>query len=569
MLLPDSQFAFIALAPFVLAALLVAFWQLRRHEKELARQKAEINQRIYETLILREIGERIGYELNIGKILDTVIGSLKNLIPYSVAGYLLIEPSGAAVDWRVHLEEPVNQGFLDAMRDHLIDTLNQIAPRRFSPSDLKLSITGTIVDASDKGVAASLWIVPLTINSRGLGALAVASKKVGLYHGPEMEILVKILAQASRAVNNLEKVVASEQERLNAMVASMSDGILMLGKNLELLVINYATLTLLDLPPKGKTTIFDVAKVLADKIDLRAKIEESQTAGKLVTVDNVLLGHKISQLLITPVRDPNQNPVGTVVLFHDVTAQKELEHLRGDFTAMMVHELRAPLTVVRGTTDMFLKDPAMRTSVEGEKLLKTMESSANSMLNLVNDILDVAKIESGKFEIIKTPNNLSDTISEQALFFKELASPKSITISVDTPSDLMASFDRDRIAQVFNNLLSNAIKFTPVGGKITISAYPVNSVTDIKWRFGHDHLTSLRTPCLLTAIADTGRGIEEDKVGSLFSKYKQLAPKDGEHGTGLGLVIAKGIVESHGGQIFVESRLDEGTTFYFTLPLDN
>ncbi|MBI4099927.1 hypothetical protein HY440_02870 [Candidatus Microgenomates bacterium] len=571
MFLPDSPIVFIALAPVVLLALIGAFWQLRRHEKELEKQKKEINQRIYETLILREIGERIGYELNIGKILDTIISSLKNLLPYTVSGYMLITPDGSSIDFRLHLEETVSQKFLDVVRDHLLDTLNQVAPKRFLASDLRQTFSGTIVDEAINDIAASIWIMPLTINSRGLGAMAIASKQAGLYHGPEMEILVKILAQASRAVNNLEKIVASEQERLNAMVASMADGVLMLGKSLELLVINPAALTLLGLPAKAKTTIFDVAASLADKIDLRAKIEESTTTDKLVVVDNIAVGHKMTALLISPVKDQNKAHVGTVVLFHDVTAQKELERVRGDFTAMMVHELRAPLTVVRGTADMFAKNPKLGETPDGQALLTTMGNSVTSMLSLVNDLLDVAKIEAGKFEIIKVKNNLGEILSDRVTFFRQLAATRSLTITAEVPNaGLTGQFDRDRIAQVLNNLISNAIKFTPVGGKITISGYDIKSEADIRWRFKTTHALKVAAlPAIVVAVSDTGRGIGEDRIPNLFSKFSQLRSLDGEKGTGLGLVIVKGIVESHGGQVFVESRVDEGSTFYFTIPLDN
>ena len=130
---------------------------------------------------------------------------------------------------------------------------------------------------------------------------------------------------------------------------------------------------LLDLSNDKKPTVLDVATKLADKVDLRTKIDESVAGNKLVTFDNLTVNDKISQLLISCVKDPGGKLLGTVVLFHDITAQKELDLIRDEFTAMMVHELRAPLTVVRGTTDMFLKNPQMSSQTQGIELLKTME----------------------------------------------------------------------------------------------------------------------------------------------------------------------------------------------------
>jgi two-component system, NtrC family, sensor histidine kinase KinB len=555
------------LVPLALLTLVVSFVQIRKNQTDLSRRKKEIDQKIYETLILREIGERIGYELNMEKILDTIVSSLTKLLPFSVVSYVLTGRDKSKATIRFHLEESVGRGFLDILRDQMLAVLKE----GLRPEDLVETITGTIVDDSLKDRPASLWTVPLTINARSVGVLAVASKNNGLYKGPEMEILNKILAQANRAVNNLERVLATEEEKLNSMVSSMADGVLMLDANLNLVVVNPAGAALLGLPVSKKLTIFDIVESLADKVDLRTKIEESQRANQMVTFDNLIVGGRVSQLLISPVRDANQSLLGTVVLFHDITAQKELERIREEFTAMMVHELRAPLTVVRGATDMFLRNPTLPTQTSGQDLLKTMQTSATTMLSLVNDLLDMAKIEAGKFQIVKTRSNLTEILKDRIIFFTQLANPKTIALCEDgvTP-DLPVDFDRERISQVLNNLLSNAIKFTPVGGKITLSAYQINGLADIRWRFADAKPASLPTiagPAVLVAISDTGLGIPPEKITDLFSKFKQLHPSDGDHkGTGLGLVIAKGIVESHGGQIFVQSKVNEGTTFYFTIP---
>lgn len=568
MILPDLP-GFIVLAPLLLITLLGAFWQMRKHEQSLQKQKKEINQRIYEILVLREIGERIGYQLDISKILDTIITSVNNLVPFTAVSYMLVTPNGEAVDFKVHLTEMVNEKFLEGLRGQLLDSLNKISPKKYDINNLHLSVTGAIIDEHAVSPLNSSWLIPLSINNHGLGVLAIASKTPGLYRGPEMEILVKIIAQASRAVNNLEKVITASQEKINSMVTSMPDGVLMFGKDLELLVINPAAQALLGLPTQTKTTIFDVARSLAEKIDLRAKIDESNSVKKLVVVDNLLLSGKYSRLLISPVFDHQQNLVGNIVVFHDQTAEKQLEQIRDDYIAMMVHELRAPLTVVRGATDMFLRSPNMSSLPEGQALLKTMQESATSMLSLVNDFLDLAKIEAGKFQILKTTNNLSEIITDQITFFSQLANQKSINLTSDVSDPaLIVQLDRDRIAQVFSNLLSNAIKFTPLGGKITVSAVKINSSEDIKWRFHSPYnFKNISFPCVLISVADTGRGISPDKVSQLFSKFRQITLESSQRGTGLGLVIAKGIIESHGGQIFLESRVDEGTTFYFTLDI--
>lgn len=252
-----------------------------------------------------------------------------------------------------------------------------------------------------------------------------------------------------------------------------------------------------------------------------------------------------------------------------IRAQANLNKLHEDFSAKLVHELRAPLTVIRNASDMFLKNPALVEKTEGKEILVTVRHSSEEMLTLVNDLLDVYKIEAGKFQIIKVPGNLAEIIHDRIIFFGQTAKSKSIDLKFDSlDQEIVADFDRERMSQVLNNLISNAIKFSPAGGVITVSAVRVNSPEEIKWRFTKPNI-GLSCPSILVSVSDTGIGVSADKIPELFSKYKQLHHIDGLDGSGLGLTIAKGIIESHGGQIFIESKVNEGTTVYFTLPLDN
>ncbi len=557
----------IYLAPLVILVLVLAFFQVRRTQKALRKHQRELESRMYESLILREIGERIGYELNITKILDTIIDSLNKLLPFSVVSYMIISPDGTSVGHKIHIEEVVGPKFLSVVRTHMLDSLNQIAPRRFTSDEVKETISGGVVDDGASATVLSLWITPLVINTRGLGVLAVASRQAGLYHGPEMDLLTKILSQANRAVNNLESVIASEEHRLNALVHSLIDGIIMLDKDLNLLVINPAAAEFLSLPKAAELTIFDIAKSLADRVDLRSKIDEAVKSDRISTIDNINFAEKLCRIIISPVKDYEQKIIGTVVVFHDMTPERELERLRNEFTAMMVHELRAPLSVVRGTTDVIARNPNLATEPAGQELLKTMHSSAESMLSLVNDLLDVSKIEAGKFQIIKTSTNLADVIRDRVTFFNELATGKSITLTADLADNLTANFDRDRIAQVLNNLLSNSLKYTPGGGKITVKGYKITDPSQIAWRFGPKTTFTPAVPAIAISVSDTGVGVDDSELPKLFTKYHQIQP--GHAGSGLGLVIAKGIVESHGGAITLESHQNEGTTVHFTIPIED
>jgi signal transduction histidine kinase len=268
---------------------------------------------------------------------------------------MLISPDGKEVIEKIHLEESVSREFLDKIKVHTLETLNEISPRIFQQGDLRETLSGVSINEQNRDEIGSMWVTPLTINTRGIGALAIASKKQNLYTGPEMDILTKLLSQANRAVNNLEAVIYSEQRRIDAMVLSMTDGVLMFDHEFNLLIINPTAQRLLGINTPETPTIFDVSKALADKIDLRSKVEECYQNDQPIILDDLYLGDKVSQVMISTVKDKDKKVIGSVVLFHDITAQKQLDQIRDAYTAMMVHELRAPLTVVRGTADVILK----------------------------------------------------------------------------------------------------------------------------------------------------------------------------------------------------------------------
>lgn len=542
-----AEGAALLLAIVAAITLILAFREIFLSKIDIEKKRRQIDHSLYEVLVLREIGEKIGYELNVERILEIILASLTKLIPYTAASFMLLRDNQKIL-YRVNLNEAAGQEFVQDIKTRTLTILNNQLKKNFGPDDLEDKIDGQTLTSQKTGKAASFWATPVIINNHGLGVLAVSSYQQGLFNGEEMAVLGQILDQANRAVNSLEKLLDSEKGKLGALVFSLIDGILMFDQKQNLIVANPAAQKLLGIISHDGATISDVAHVLADKIDIRAKFEESVRGDRMIVNEDLVLKDRFFRVVITPVKNDFGQIFGGVILLHDTTPGKELERVREDFTAMMVHELRAPLTVVRGATDMLIKDPKLASKTDGKELLQTMHSSSEAMLTLVNDLLDVAKIEAGRFQVDKTLNNICDTIQEAVAAFKTLADEKKIELVLDQKSDCpQFLFDKLRIGQVINNLLSNALKFTPAAGKITVKISNEESAVRID-------------------VADTGEGMAPDKVSQLFSKFKQLgSSKDG--GTGLGLVIAKGIVEAHGGRILVDSRPALGSTFSIILPV--
>lgn len=230
---------------------------------------------------------------------------------------------------------------------------------------------------------------------------------------------------------------------------------------------------------------------------------------------------------------------------------EDVQRQRDDFLAMLVHELRSPLAVIKGASDLMLKDAYRLSKEQIETLLEQIKNSSTGLLKIVNDILDISKLESGKFEITKEENDLNAVLQDECDYYKSLANEKQIEIltKLDTTVGRF-KFDADRIRQVMNNLLSNALKFTPNGGKVLVKSNKQNNRVFI-------------------SICDDGPGITDEMKHRIFHKFVQGGDNHTkEKGTGLGLVISKGIIEAHGGTIWVEDNSPKGACFNFHIPIE-
>ncbi len=543
---------FIALA-IVLSVYFYKSFKERQILKLEVNQSLELQQKVYQAQVLKEIGERIGYSLDTAKIVDIITSSLGNLLDYDTVAYMVLEEDGKVV-FKCHVQNTVNHEFIDEVKEKMLLSYGAILNRAIQPKSLDESITGNILDDGLKVKVQSFFNLPVVISQKLVGIINVASNESGRYGEEQASILYAITNQAATAVSKLQAVLESEKDKLSAVIYSLTDGVITIDLSNQIAVYNPVVKDILGIAKDTQLTMYDVVDSLAGKVDLRTKIEQSIAEGKIMTVPEVILKDKALEVTISPVKDNQGQIIAASVLFHDITTEKSLEKLRQEFTAMMVHELRAPLTAVRWSSESLLKSVSAASGVDSAKIKDTMitiETASNNMLELVNDLLDVAKIEAGKFELNLQEYDLVEIINEQAKVFRPQAEVKHLAISVIAPTKFVLKLDRVRVNQVLGNLISNAIKYSDAG-QIDIS---INSDVEAKK--------------VIVAVKDTGIGVSREDLADLFSKFKQLKTGDrSRKGTGLGLVVSKGIVEAHGGTIWAESPGENlGTTFYFSLPL--
>src|SRR5262249_41901327 len=259
---------------------------------------------------------------------------------------------------------------------------------------------------------------------------------------------------------------------------------------------------------------------------------------------------RLLELFSTPVLSDGQF-LGRLYGFRDVTQERELDRMKTEFVSQVSHELRTPLTAIKGFTDLLLDGDAGELNDEQQEYLNIVKSNVDRLVALINDLLDISRIESGRIKLDVTPLDVAAIVGSVVTMMRTLLDGKNQTLTAELPPDLrLARGDHDRVVQVITNPDSNAHKYTPGGGSIRISAENADGMVRI-------------------AVTDNGMGIPAEDVPKLFARFFRVDSSITRviGGTGLGLSIVKSLVELQGGTVSVETELGRGSTFAFTLPI--
>ncbi len=350
------------------------------------------------------------------------------------------------------------------------------------------------------------------------------------------------------------------QSQMRAMVDASPDAILFLTPDGRPISVNTRftdffglddATVLSQLPDQLKAllkTLFEDPSLLEQSFILSTSDPEQIYREHMVQVE-ALREFEFSSL---PVKNVDQTYIGQLYVWHDVTQERAVERLQSEFVAMVSHELRTPLTSIKGYINLMLGDDEVGelNSLQRE-FLQVSLNNAHRLENLVNDLLDISRLESGKLEVHPEPFDINHLITELTPSFQPGWDAKRQTFTLCLPDEaLLVCGDPGRVAQILNNLLSNAHKYTPEGGYITLSVEVQGTVVRL-------------------AVTDNGIGLSTEEQAHLFTRfYRALNPKtETINGTGLGLTISRSLVELQGGEMQVESEPGQGSTFRFTLPL--
>ncbi|MCP4542308.1 MAG: cell wall metabolism sensor histidine kinase WalK [Chloroflexi bacterium] len=329
--------------------------------------------------------------------------------------------------------------------------------------------------------------------------------------------------------------LAAQANQREAILNNLADAVLAADSAGEVILANPAASALLEIAPQ----------TLHQAIQHTLGVGESHATE--ITVRN-----QVVELLITPLRDENGHVNGAVAVGHDVTAYRQLDRLRTNFVSDVSHELRTPLTAIKGFIET-LQDGAVDDLTARDRFLDTIAVETERLIRLTNDLLLLTRADAGQLVLHLASTDLVAAVERAVAQLEGRAREKQITLNIEMPEFLtFAQADADRIHQVLVNLLDNAIKFTLPRGQVSVS-------------FGQ---TGEQTSCTVT---DTGPGIPTGEIPHLFERFYRGDPSraraEDQSGVGLGLSIARAIVEAHGGQIWIESEPDQGAFVTFTMPL--
>jgi signal transduction histidine kinase len=249
--------------------------------------------------------------------------------------------------------------------------------------------------------------------------------------------------------------------------------------------------------------------------------------------------------------DKYGNIQGVVTLLQDVTRFKDLDRMKSEFIATVSHELRTPLTSLSMGIDILSQEVVGSVNQRQKDLLVAAKDDSERLRKLVKELLDLSKLESGKYEMKKELVDFRRLVAETVRPLRLPFEEKQIHLDIDVPEDLPAlSADSHQLNWVITNLLSNALRWTDTGGRVQLTAKEGDQG-------------------LLVTVADTGHGISEENLEIVFDKFVQLksSTETTPGSVGLGLAIAREVVEAHGGRIWIESEVGVGSTFFFTLPI--
>ena len=557
------------------------FDKVRRFSHELEQRVEERTQALAEERDRVETLYRITSQLSVSLDLDHVMNRALELVVEAVeaerAAILMLEPESGRLIYRAGLgtgAKPPPGG----------------VPTRFSRGE---GLAGWVIEHRQSVILPdarrdprwvaqrergerkyrSVLVVPLLAGDQVLGALLLFHAQPNHFDEDHLLLVETAAIQVAHAISNAELygLIRDQAERLGStlkaqqveaaksqsILEGVADGVIVADASGKIILFNAAAERLLEWPREkalGRTTsemlglYGSQAREWMETVARWAgQSEEYATEeyldARLEIMDRVLSVH------LAPVLMGNEF-LGTVSVFRDVTAEVEAKRAKTEFVSTVSHELRTPMTSIKGYVELLLMGAVGSLTDDQRHFLSIVKSNTDRLAMLVNDLLDISRMESGRLALSPEIVRIGPVVNQVVVAMEGRAADKGQALRSELPSSLPEVIaDPDRVAQIVTNLVANACNYTPTGGEITVSARVDGDMVQI-------------------SVHDTGIGISPEDQGKIFDNFFRADDPlvQSVPGTGLGLCIVQSLAEMHGGRIWVESEVGKGSTFTFTLP---
>jgi signal transduction histidine kinase/HAMP domain-containing protein len=513
---------------------------------ELGRLALAFNQMTEHLLQLYRTSRELNSSIEVEPVLDVTRRTVQSFVPGTEVLALL--KNDRAFHYRIDSTAPEAlvplQKTLVALDDPL---LHDLAAERGSKilvpaSEPRLTTFG-LGEANGFG---AVMITPLVMQEQPAGALIFAHREPEAFGGANEQTLTAVANMASSVLYNaiLFDRVQNEASERRAILQSIADGVVVCDRDRSILLMNSAASQMLGLfdwkPGQHKFDELPLVHVEAGRDIFGRDVGD---------LEHYQLGERVLRLSRAPVIADGGAELGEVIVLHDISAEAAVDQAKTFFIATISHELRSPLTVITGYTELLLRGMIGDLSAEQAELLEQVRGRAELMNNIVKNIIMVASIESNSLYLEIEPQNLSAVVEHAISPMRKAFAKKGLELQVELPADLPpVRADREQLNIILTHLLDNARRYTSAG---TV-------------RIGAERLDSF----VRVDVSDTGSGIPPEEFQRLFTRFHRIKGNDSpERGSGLGLAITRQLVERQGGQVWVTSEVGHGSTFSFTLPI--
>ncbi|MBN1177665.1 MAG: GAF domain-containing protein [Anaerolineae bacterium] len=429
-------------------------------------------------------------------------------------------------------------------------------------------------NAKEEKERRSCLAIPLGTAGEVQGALLLYHHRKGFFAEDHLRLVEAIGSQISNTIGNaaLYNLIRDQAEQLGSMLKQqrvesaksqailegVADGVMVADARGRVILFNAAAEQILDIPRQsvlGRSTremlgLYGAeGRAWMEAINDWAANPADRAPGDF-TAEQIQLGDRIVSIHVSPFIMGTEY-LGTVSVFRDITVVVEADRAKSEFVSTVSHELRTPMTSIKGYADLLVMGAVGQLGEQQLHFINIIRNNADRLTTLVNDLLDISRIETGRVELSLKAVSIAEVVDLVVNTLKGRAEERDLALSADVPDGLPAVWgDNHRINQILTNLTGNAIQYTPSGGSVTISA-----------RVNADRLE--------VAVSDTGIGISKENIKKIFDRFFRVDDPLVQEttGTGLGLAITASLVHMHGGEIWVESELGQGSTFWFSLPL--